>query len=394
MSYKAYCNEAKDAAVIQLAQTVKLRRWFHMHPELGLQEHMTADRICRELDGMGIPYTRAGDTGVVAVIQGQMPGPCIALRSDMDALAVQELNSVEYRSLVPRVMHACGHDGHMAALLTAGNILQQHRKELAGSVRLIFEPAEEMGYGAERMLASGLLKEVQAFFGLHFVPDLPAGKISLSEGAVMAGSSCFTIDIEGKSGHGAKPHQARDALAASCVLVQSLQQLISREMDPVTPTVLTVGVLRAGEQGNVIANHAHLEGTVRIVDESLRQILLDGVKRVSEHVAAAHRVEAQVTDEYATPVLYNHSTLYPVVQDAVEAIGLGDGICSLPVALTADDFAFYSRQAPVFYAKVGCGGPGVEAPLHSAHFMMDENGLAIAAGLYAAFVYRYLDGFA
>lgn len=244
-------------------QLVQWRRALHQRPELGFQEVETAARVAALLRSWGYqPQTGVARTGVVAVITGSRPGPVLGLRADMDALPIQEQNAVPYRSQIPGVMHACGHDGHTAILLGVAHYLAHHREHLRGTVKLIFQPAEEGPGGAKPMIAAGVLEHprVEAMFGLHLWNDLPAGAVGVRSGPLMAASDFFSCRIQGRGGHGAKPQQTVDALVVAAQVVVALQTVVARQMDPLEPVVVTVGELHAGQARNVIADQATLGG--------------------------------------------------------------------------------------------------------------------------------------
>ena len=377
--------------------TIALRRWFHTYPESSLKEYQTSARIRDELSALGIPHRTAGETGVVGIIQGTAPGaeggPVIGLRADIDALEIREQNDVAYRSVHDGLMHACGHDGHTASLLTASRILQQGRAGIPGTVKLIFQPAEEIGRGAKIIVDSGLVSDVNAFFGIHVTPNLPTGQISVVSGPIMAGSNTLRIEVHGKSGHGAKPHQAIDAIAAGCAIVEALQHVVSREIDPVDPAVVTIGTFNAGTRENIIANKAVLTGTLRVLTEETRRQASEAIKRIVINIAAAHRVDVDVQCEHTTSIVINDASLYDIVLKSVGSILSEQAIARLPVEMGTEDFPVYGAVAPAFYAHVGVGGcPGLikNYPVHHEKFNLDEDSLAIAAALHVEFARQYL----
>lgn len=388
-------ERAVDQARRRAAELTELRRWFHRHPETSFHETGTAAKIRAELTAAGIPFQTVGETGTVGVIMGSRPGPTVGLRADIDALEVQELNDFPYRSETPGLMHACGHDSHMAALLMAARILQQGRDRLAGTVKLVFQPGEEVGSGAAGILQSRLVDDVSAFFGLHATPSLRTGQISIREGTVMAGSNFIRITLRGKGGHAATPHRARDAVVAGSAVVMALQSIVSRETAPVVPAVVTIGMFRAGTRGNIIADRAELTGTARVTSETERARVADAVRRVVAGTASAYGVEAEIKCERATGIVSNSAELVPVVRRAARAVVSETGVVTLPVCLTTDDFYQYRKIAPAFYALVGVSGGTAEtepAPLHSGAFCLDEEALPIEAALHVEFVRQFLAG--
>ncbi|MCB2294826.1 amidohydrolase [Clostridium algoriphilum] len=389
---KGSVNEVLKNAYSLNGDTIELRRWFHQHPESSLKEYSTSKKIKEELKKLGIEYNSVGETGIVGVIKGGGNGFVIGLRADIDALEIQEQNQVNYKSLNEGLMHACGHDGHISSLITAARILQNEKEHLLGTVKLIFQSAEEIGYGADLIIKSGLVSDVKAFFGLHVTPRIKTGQVSLVSGIIMAGANNLKIELNGKSGHGAQPNQGIDAIFAGSAIIQSLQQIVSRECDPVEPIVITVGTFNAGTRANIIANKAFLNGTVRVVTEESRKNVSKAVKRVVKDIAAAFRIKAKVECEYATPIVINDTSLYHVAVSATKEILSEEAIVHLPVEMVTDDFAVFSTVAPAFYAKVGVAAAGSEKPaypLHHENFNLDENSLAICSALFVEFTHQY-----
>ena len=250
---------------------IEMRRWFHANPEVSGEEFNTSARIKEELDKMGIAWRPCGlKTGVMATIEGSKPGKRIMLREDIDALTVQEETGLEYASKNPGIMHACGHDCHISILLTVAAMLNEIKDELCGTVVLAFQPAEEIAQGALSMMQDGVLDGVDACFGMHVWSDIPSGKISVRDGAAMASADQFIIDIEGVSGHGATPHLCADVVPMTSAIIQSLQTVVSREIDPTETAVLTVGTIQAGSRWNVIAGKAQITGTTRCFSNAVR----------------------------------------------------------------------------------------------------------------------------
>lgn len=270
--------------------SVRLHRWFHRHPEKSFGEYSTAKKIRSELTELGIKYFKAGETGTVGIIQGRSPEPVIALRADIDALEIEEKNNVPYCSLNSGLMHACGHDAHTAALLTAAKLLISHKDEIKGTVKLVFQPAEEVGKGAAAMIDTGLLDDVQAFFGIHVRAFLPVGKIALRSGAIMGGANSLKIRLQGKSGHAGRPNEATDVITAGAEIVEALQHIVSREISPTQPAVISVCQFHAGTRDNIIAGEADISGTVRVLSEETRIQAAEAVKRVVRGVSEAHKV--------------------------------------------------------------------------------------------------------
>ncbi|GHT78127.1 peptidase [Spirochaetia bacterium] len=364
-----------------------LRRQLHENPEVSFGEYKTCAFIREQLDALGIPFEAAGDTGTIAVINKDKGGPILALRADIDALEITEKTDVPFKSKNPGVMHACGHDAHTAALLTAAKMLQLRSDEIPGAVKLIFQPGEETGYGAIKTIETGLLKDVNAFFGIHVNPDIPVGKIGIKRGGIMAGGNSLIITIKGKGGHGGYPHRTVDAIAAGAELVEALQHIVSREVGPTEPAVLSICQFHAGTRDNIIAGEARISGTVRVTTEETRSYIADAVRRITKGIALAHRVEAEAICEPVTPIMFNAPELYDTALKAAQRV-IQDSPVDFTPQLGTEDFSRYAKLAPVFFAFVGSGG-GI--PLHSDHFILDEGAIAVGAALYAGFVHSYFE---
>jgi amidohydrolase len=370
-------------------ETIALRRWFHAHPEPSFKEYLTAKKIREELAALGIEYAEAGETGTVGVIRGNVPSPVVALRADIDALEITEETGAEYRSLYPGIMHACGHDAHTAALLTAAKLLIRRKSQLNGTVKLIFQPAEEIGRGAESLIAAGLLNDVNAFFGIHVRAGLPVGTVCIQAGPVMAGANTVFIDVHGKSGHGGHPDEGIDAIAAGAAIVENLQHIAAREIPPNESVVISICQFHAGTRENIIANYARLSGTVRIISDERRSMIAGAIRRVVDGVSKAHRVESQVTCEYATPILYNSTELTHTVLAAATAILPEDAVRGVELKMGTEDFGVYRQIAPAFFVFAGSGG---EFSHHHEKFDVDENVLPVCAALHTAFAMKFLAG--
>ena len=363
----------------------ELRRYFHQYPESSTKEFETTEKIREELKKLDIPFEKAGDIGTVGLIKGSSPGPTVALRADIDGLEITENTGLSYSSKISGLMHACGHDLHTAALFGAARILKDHENEIKGTVKLIFQPAEEIGRGARFLIEHNLLSDVDVFFGIHNTPDLETGYISLSSGCVSAGANSLKISLTGKSGHAAHPDQTIDTIAAGVAIVEGLQHFVSRELNPTTPAVISVCEFHAGTRGNIIAAHADIGGTVRVTDDATRAQVREAVHRIVEYTAKAHRVEATVDCEYDTPIVYNDENLYQVAFEGAAKIE-GAKIVPEPLSMGTEDFGDYGKIAPAFYARVGVGKG---SPLHSDTYNPDENALPYLTALYTSFAETY-----
>ena len=366
---------------------IDLRRWFHKIPESSTKEFKTTVKIREELKRLGIQYEEISDNATVGLIKGSYPGPVVALRADIDALEIEEKTGLDFASLEKGLMHACGHDLHTAALLGAAKIIKEHINDLNGDVKLIFQPAEEIGRGAKVITESGSVSDVSVFFGIHNTPDLEKGVISISPGSVSAGANSLKIILDGKSGHAAHPDKTRDTIAAGAAIVEGLQHFVSRELNPTKPAVISVCRFNAGTRNNIIASHAEISGTVRIADNETREQVKEAIHRIVRYTADAHRVSSSVVCAYDTPYVYNSDELYPIVYKSAQKI-TGVKIVPEPLSMGTEDFGDYASLAPTFYARVGVG---IGSPLHSDTYNPDENSLSYITALYTAFVETFLE---
>lgn len=265
--------------------TIGIRREFHMNPEPAMKEERTSDRIIEELENMGITCKKVAGTGVVGIIEGRVKGKTIALRADIDALELQEKNEVEYKSKIEGMMHGCGHDGHAASLLTAAKILNEIKDEFSGTVKLIFQPGEEVAQGAKKMISEGVLENVDGIFGIHIWNDVEVGKVSVEKGPRMASAGIFNINITGKGGHGSMPNQGIDSVLVGAATVMNMQSLVAREINPIDPAVVTLGIFNAGTRQNILAGEAYLEGTTRSFSMEVNDSFEEQIRRVAESTA-------------------------------------------------------------------------------------------------------------
>lgn len=379
------------------AYIISQRRRFHQHPELSWKEVYTTGAICQELAAMGYQVQRFPDsTGCQALLQGGKAGPgslTVALRADIDALPVEEKTGLPFASEVPGVMHACGHDCHIAMLLGAAKMLMETRDLLPGTVKLLFQAAEESCHGAEYYIRQGVLEGVDAIFGQHIWGTLDAPFLNIQSGGRMASCDNFTIQVEGLSAHGTQPHLGVDALVAAASIVLNLQTLVSRNNDPVNPLVVTVGELHAGQRFNIIANHAELAGTVRTCDPSCRARMEAQIRHVAESTAAALGAAAKV--EYAPsagPLVNDDDDLTAIACGAAVKLYGTQGLKNLPMMMSSEDFAFYAEHIPAVFGFVGSRNPekGLTAFNHNDCYTVDEAALKRGAALYAQFAFDFL----
>jgi hippurate hydrolase len=365
---------------------VAVRRELHRYPELSWQEARTAGVISTFLHGLGIQHrSNVAGTGVVADISGHSGVPCVVLRADTDALPIQEETGLEFASVHDGVMHACGHDGHTTMLLGAATLLAQE-KDLPAPVRLVFQPAEEKGTGAMAMIKEGILDGAGLIFGGHLDRHYRPGTIVVSEGPVNASSDNFSIEIIGQGAHGARPHESIDAVVVGSLMIMALQTIVSREIDPARPSVVSVGQFYAGTAPNVIAGQAKLEGTVRSQDPAVRRQLLNSVRRIAESIAQLHGAKIHIAVTEGTPPLVNQPEWANIARRAaIEAVGEANVLPLKTANMGAEDFSYYLEKIPGAYVRFGSQVSGREGyPAHSSKFDFDEEALAVGAAYYHA----------
>ncbi|USB31938.1 M20 family metallopeptidase [Paenibacillus sp. YPG26] len=374
-----------------------IRRHLHQYPELGFEEVLTSAYVAGELGKLGLSVqTGLAGTGITALLEGSRPGPVIALRADMDALPLKEQTGLPFASLHEGRMHACGHDGHMAMLLGAAKILTGLRGELAGTVKFIFQPAEEMLGGARHMIKAGALDSprVDAIVGLHLWPDLPTGHIGLRPGTIMASMDHVNITVHGTAGHGAAPHQGVDAILIAAHVMTVLQSLISRESDPADPVVLSMGSIQGGSLPNIIADKVEIKGTVRAVREDTRARMAKRIQELAASVAAGMNGRAEVSYTYGYPPTVNDPQLIRWAEEALHELSAEVTVVHLPYSqMTSEDMAYYMDEVPGAFLLVGAGGSvRGEYPLHHPRMTIDEKALVHGAAFLADFTLRITEG--
>ncbi|MGD8379139.1 MAG: M20 family metallopeptidase [Gammaproteobacteria bacterium] len=362
----------------------ELRREIHRHPELAFEEVRTAERISTELRRLGLmPEYGGPGTGVIARLDGNgRAGPVVALRAEMDALPGEETTGLEFASLVPGKVHACGHDAHMAMVLGAAEMLVE--RPPPGRTLFLFEPAEESGGGARTLIDAGALEGVNAIFGGHVTHHYATGEIMVADGIVTAQSDTFVIRVTGRGGHGARPHEAVDAVIVAGLLISAIQTLVTRELNPFHPTVVTIGKLTAGSAGNVIAEEAVLEGTIRTTDPKVREHVIAGIKRMGEAAATLHRARVAVNFADGYPPVINTAREALIARKAAGQVVGPDGLVAMEYpSMGAEDFSFFLQQVPGCYVRFGARPPGSDyIPLHSPAFTIDERVLPIGAAFF------------
>ncbi len=378
-----------DIAKKHFDYVVEMRREFHKFPEPSFEEVRTCKRICEELEKMGIPHKVVAGTGVMATIKGAKEGKTVALRADIDALTVLELNECDYKSTNEGVSHACGHDAHAATLLGAAKILMEVKDEIAGEIRLLFQPAEEIGKGALKMIEEGCLEGVDRAMGIHIWSNLPVGKVSCEVGPRMAAADFYKFKVTGKAGHGAMPHEGIDAGLASASIMMNLQSIVSREISPFIPTVVTVGKIESGTRFNVIASEANVEGTVRTFSRDVQGSVQGIMERIIKNTASAYRCEAEMLDYHilTTPCI-NPEAASKRAYDAVAKNFGQDAITNYDLQMGGEDYCFIMDVVPdSVLCFVGCGNPekGADKPQHAGDFKIDEDGMLYSMTLYAQY---------
>lgn len=363
-------------------RVVELRRTIHRRPELGFEEHETAALVERELDSLGIAHRRCAGTGIVATITGARPGRVVALRADMDALPVTERSGVPFASEVEGKMHACGHDAHTAMLLGAAHLLRGMRAELAGTVVLVFQPAEEGPGGALPMIEEGALDDppVEAIAMLHVDSRLPTGTIGITPGPVNASADEFYVTVRGRGGHGGYPHTAVDAIPAAASLVLALQNVVARETDPLASAVVTVGTIAGGYRNNIIADEVNLSGTLRAHDPAVRDELEARVRRIAAGISAAYNVSADVRFVRGYPPVANDVELSQQFAEFLRERSTLR-VERPPATMGAEDFAYFAQRVPGVLIRLGVRSEtsGAVHPGHSPLFRVDE--AALPAGV-------------
>jgi len=370
-------------------EVVDLRRDFHRHPELGLREYRTSEKVSSYLNGCGLEVSCLNQTGVVGFLRGDRPGPTLLIRADMDALPIQEESDIPYKSENEGVMHACGHDAHTAMLLVAANILSDLKASLKGNIKFVFEPNEE-NVGALAMIQEGLMEnpKVDACLGLHIWTSLHVGQIALTAGAVMAGMEHFKLVVKGRGGHTATPQSAIDPVLAAAAVIQGVQIIQTREIDALKePTVIMFGKIEGGTASNVIPDTVTLSGTMRYLfegDQESEESPKKRFERVVSDICAAHRAEYELSSLYGHPTLVNHPEMIGLIRSvAADELNPAPEIVSF-VSLAGEDFSEFAARAPSAFYFLGAGNPSKETcfPHHHLRFNIDEDVLSVGVEMH------------
>lgn len=375
---------------------VKIRRELHEHPELMYEEFRTSELIRRELDKLDIQYIHPiAETGVLASI-GNGNGPCVALRADMDALPIHEETDVPFKSKIDGKMHACGHDCHVSMLLGAAKLLKDKESEINGTIKLLFQPAEEGGAGGKLMREEGALEnpDVERIFGLHVWPQMPSGKIGSREGTFLAATSSLSLAVKGVGGHAAVPQLAKDPVLTSARIITNLQSIISRELDPLESGVVSITVINGGDASNVIPSEVKVKGTLRSLTMDGLKELQKRVKEISEGIAQTHGCEAiveYVGNDY--PPTVNDSEMWKFAKNVgIELLG-DDNVSDLDAVMGGEDFAYYTEKVKGCFVVLGMNNPDIDATysVHHPMFKADEDALHIGTALHTIFALKSLE---
>lgn len=386
-----FINEAEEL----FDYTSRLRRDFHQYPELGFREVRTAGIVARELNDLGLEVsTGVGKTGVVAILEGGRPGPVVLARFDMDALPIEEETGAEYASQTPGVMHACGHDGHTAIGLAVARILHSHKDEFGGSVKLVFQPAEEGLGGAEAMVADGVLfkPEPDVSLALHLWNEKPVGWIGVTSGPAMSASDRFTVKIKGRGGHGAVPNLAIDPIAAAAQVITTLQTIVARNVPPLEAAVVTVTSISGGEAFNVIPEDVELKGTIRTFDQEVRKLVHERFEQITSSISEGLGCQAEIEIRRITPAVVNDPAAALRVRSVAERVFPGTVIDTAERTMGSEDMSFMMDEIPGCYFFIGSANHqlGLDAGHHHPRFDFDESALPRSTALMAAAIFEFL----
>ena len=406
-SHKRSADSPREQRIAQAAETLRpqlvaQRRDFHMHPELSNREERTSRVVAEKLRALGLEdiKTGVGKYGVTALLKGTKPGPVVAVRADMDALPIQEVNDVPYKSLVAGVKHACGHDAHTTIELGVAEILSRMRDEIHGAIKFIFQPAEEgppLGEegGAPLMIKEGALENPRpsAIFGLHVMPVVEVGQIAYNSGPAMASSDHFVITVHGKKVHGAYPHDGIDAVVVAAECIMALQTIRSRRIDTTEPLVITVGIIQGGNRFNIVADEVKLEGTVRTLNEDVRKKAQAMMRETLDGITKAYGATYDMNYVEGAAVTYNEPSLVEETLPTIRHLIGEKNVISPKPQMGAEDFSYYQKVIPGFYYFLGVGNraKGITAQVHTPDFDLDEDSLVIGVKVMSNVLLDYLD---
>ena len=374
-------------------ELVHFRRDLHMYPELSFQEENTAKKIADKLISLGLEVrTGVGGMGVVGVLRGGKPGKTVALRADFDALPIQDEKEVEYKSRIPGVMHACGHDIHTAGLLGVAQVLSEHKEELPGNVVFLHQFAEELlPGGAKAMVEDGCLDGVDVVYGAHVASHLPVGTVGIGRGYVTAAADSFEIVLYGKGGHGAYPHTSIDPIVLGSQIVMNLQQIASRQVDPLKQVVLSVCSFVGGDAFNVIPDLVRLKGTVRTYDEEVRSAVEQSISRIVQANCQAVGATCEINYQRGYPATWNDEVETPHLEDCAKQLFGEENVVRMPPGMGGEDFSYYAQERPATFFMVGGGNPDIQAtyPHHHPKFDVDERSMIQTGQLFIAALLAY-----
>ena len=387
-------NVAQDVAGLN-DQLIATRRDFHRHPELAFQERRTGEIVANKLDELGWKVKRGvAETGVVGLLEGSGPGNTVLLRVDIDALPIQEPKDRPYSSLVDGVMHACGHDGHTAVGMAVAELLSRYSDSIKGQVKLVFQPAEEIMSGAIKMIEEGVMKDpdVDRVLSFHLWSGLAVGQVVSQAGPIFSSADEIRITAKGRGGHGGMPHLSVDPIIITSHIVTSLQTILSREIAPTQTAVLGFGTVHGGTAFNVVSDQVELSGTVRTLDDSVREYVLRRTEEIASAVAKGLRGEAEFKHVRGAPAVVNDESVAGLVAEVAAPIVGEENVVNMPPPQVGDDATFFLREAPGCYFLVGCANSqrGITASHHSAQFDIDENSLTVAARILTEATLRYV----
>lgn len=372
---------------------IDFRRNLHKEPELSGQEFKTQKKIMAELDKLGIKYQKAGNTSIIAILKGAKSGKTVALRGDIDALPITEEADIDFKSTTPGVMHACGHDAHAAMLLGAAKILSEMKHELSGEVRFFFQEGEETFSGAKKIIEAGGMDGVDACFGMHGLPVLETGYVNIVSGYRLSGCDTIYVKFEGISGHGSAPHLAKDTIHPACMFVVDLQGIITKNVNPQEPAVLSVGKFIGGTKANIISKYTEIDISFRYFDKDVRKIVHEAIKRHAQAIADAYELKVEVIIEESTLSLYNDEELSVLAdKSATKVFGPGH---NLPVAklMASEDMSYYFQKAKGVYAIMGYRNEdkGCIYPPHHEKYKLDEDYMKYGTALHVQFALDFLN---
>jgi amidohydrolase len=376
-------------------EMVARRRDFHQHPEIAFEEVRTAGIVAQELSKLGLEVqTGVGKTGVVGLLEGDKEGPTVLVRADMDALPMEEANEVVYRSQTPQRMHACGHDGHTTIVLAVAKMLSAQRENLKGRVKFVFQPAEEIGQGALAMMRDGVLSDPvpEVSLGLHLWNEMPLGEVSLTTGGMMAGASMFTVEIQGRGGHAAIPHQTADPVAAMAHIITALQSIVSRNVPPMETAVVSVTRIRAGDAYNVIPDQVTFNGTIRTFTQEVHDLVNKRFESIIKGIAETMGCTATITNDAMSLPIINDPGVIERLRSGFEQVAPNWTYRDDARTMAAEDMAYFLEKVPGVFFFVGSANKerGLDYPHHHPRFDIDEEALVIGASLLASAVSEYV----